>query len=156
MTMIKPNNRFIYVTTLIEYILVDRDVFMLKYYHLASHFQWSHCHQTPDSGKSMYPGKSKCVYKCVYTKCVYKFALLYDTSIEQAFCHTWDHLTLCAENGIVINAPKFQFCTDTVDFAGLTIRPTSIVPSSGILTAITAITALVWFSQLSDMGILHQ
>ena len=29
--------------------------------------------------------------------------LLYDNSIEEAFLHTWDYLTTCAENGIVIS-----------------------------------------------------
>ena len=41
-------------------------------------------------------------------------SLLYDNSIEESFFHTWDYLTLCAENGIVANVKKFQFCEDTV------------------------------------------
>ena len=41
-------------------------------------------------------------------KCV-DDTLLYDSSIEESFYHTWDFLTLCAEKGIVINADKFQF-----------------------------------------------
>ena len=52
-------------------------------------------------------------------KCV-DDTLLYDSSIEESFYHTWDFLTLCAEKGIVINADKFQFCRDTATFAGLT------------------------------------
>jgi hypothetical protein len=51
--------------------------------------------------------------------------LLYDESIEQAFYHMWDYLTLCANNGVVVNAKKFKFCQDTIDFARLTINPTS-------------------------------
>lgn len=51
--------------------------------------------------------------------------LLYDT-----FFHTW------AKNGIVINAKKFNFCKDTVDFAGFTITPTFLAPSTKILNAI--------------------
>ena len=62
-------------------------------------------------------------------------ALLYDRSIERAFFHTWDYLTVCAKNGIVINANKFQFCRDTVTFAGLTITPTGIAPSESLLSA---------------------
>ena len=68
-------------------------------------------------------------------KCV-DDTLLYDSSIEEPFNHTWDFLTLCAEKGIVINADKFQFCRDTVTFAGLTITPTSITPSNNLLSAI--------------------
>ena len=57
-------------------------------------------------------------------KCVHD-ALSYDSSIKESFYHTWDFLTLCAEKGKVTNADKFQFCGDTVTFAGLTITPIS-------------------------------
>ena len=63
-------------------------------------------------------------------------ALLYDHSVEEAYWHTWDYLTLCAENGIVINADKFQFCRDTVIFAGLNVTPTGITPTESLLSAI--------------------
>ena len=43
------------------------------------------------------------------------YTLLYDYSIEEAFFHTWDYLTTCAENGIVISNEKFKFCRNTVD-----------------------------------------
>ena len=43
--------------------------------------------------------------------------LLCDYSIEEAFFHTSDYLTTCAENGIVTSEEKFKFCRDTVDFA---------------------------------------
>ena len=68
-------------------------------------------------------------------KCV-DDALLWDTNIENAFYHTWDYLTLCANNGIVINKDKFQFCCDKVLFAGLKLTPTGIKPSDHILSAI--------------------
>ena len=45
--------------------------------------------------------------------------LLFDYNIEDSFYHTWDFLTLCAQNGIVINEKKFKFCRDTIEFAGL-------------------------------------
>ena len=35
--------------------------------------------------------------------------LLYDYSIKEAFFHTWDYLTTCAENGIIISKEKFKF-----------------------------------------------
>ena len=68
-------------------------------------------------------------------KCV-DDALLYDVDIESSFFHTWDYLTLCAENGITVNKSKFQFCQDDVIFAGLKITPTGVRPADTILTAI--------------------
>ena len=62
--------------------------------------------------------------------------LLYDKSNEQAFYHMWDYLTLCANNGVVVNAKKFKFCQNTVDFAGLTITPTGVTPSANTLSSI--------------------
>ena len=47
-----------------------------------------------------------------------------------------DYLTLCANNGVVANAPKVQFCKDTVEFAGLSITPTGVTPSAKMLSAI--------------------
>ena len=63
-------------------------------------------------------------------------ALLYDSTIEGAFWHTWDYLSLCAQNGIVIHSDKFKFCETTVDFAGFTLTPEGITPSTTILSAI--------------------
>ena len=60
----------------------------------------------------------------------------YDHSIEESFWHTWDLLTLCAHNGIVLNESKFQFCCQAVDFAGLSITPTGVQPSQRMLAAI--------------------
>ena len=62
--------------------------------------------------------------------------LLYDTNIENAFFHVWDYLTLCAKNDIVINESKFQFCKDTVAFAGLKVTPSGVSPTDTILNAI--------------------
>lgn len=47
-----------------------------------------------------------------------------------------DYLTLCENNGAVGNAPKFQFCKDTVEFAGLSVTPTGVIPSAKMLSAI--------------------
>ena len=60
----------------------------------------------------------------------------YDNSIEEAFWHIWELLTTCAHNGIVLNTSKFQFCCQTVKFAGLSITPSGVQPSSRLLTAI--------------------
>ena len=62
--------------------------------------------------------------------------LLYNKTIEDFFYHTWDFLALCAEKGIVINEKKFKFCRDTIDFAGLKIKPYGASPSDNILSAI--------------------
>ena len=68
--------------------------------------------------------------KCVDDTCLFKL------TIEEAFFHCWDYLTLCAKNGIVINEEKFQFCRDYITFAGLNITPTGIQPSDELLQAI--------------------
>lgn len=62
--------------------------------------------------------------------------LLHDSDIEGSFFSTFDYLTLCAENGITINRSKFQFCQDTVMFAGLKITPEGICPSDKVIAAI--------------------
>ena len=63
-------------------------------------------------------------------------ALLFSAGIERAFWDTWDFLTICAENGIVINEEKLQFCQDDVEFAGLHISNDGISPSQTTLAAI--------------------
>ena len=63
-------------------------------------------------------------------------ALLYDETIEEAFFHTFDYLTLGAQNGIVFNKSKFQFCQENVDFGGLHLIPDGIAPSATMLMAI--------------------
>ena len=63
------------------------------------------------------------------TECKVKIindTLLYDHSIKQHFVHVWDYLTLCAKNGIIIHAKKFQFCNDTGNLPGLNITPDGV------------------------------
>ena len=43
---------------------------------------------------------------------------------------------MCAKNGIVINEAKFQFCKQTVDFAGLSVTDQGVQPSKKITDAI--------------------
>ena len=62
--------------------------------------------------------------------------LLWDSDIASSYFHTYDYLTICEQNGITINAQKFQFCKDEVDFAGLKITEDGIKPSEKILKAI--------------------
>ena len=68
-------------------------------------------------------------------KCV-DDVLLWDETIESAFFHTWDYLTLCANKGIVINKDKFKFCRDDVEFAGLQLSNNGISPAPALLSAI--------------------
>ena len=62
--------------------------------------------------------------------------LLYDTDIKEAFYHTFDFLTTCAQNGIVLSQDKFQFCKDTVQFGRLQITSSGVSPSESMLNAI--------------------
>ena len=62
--------------------------------------------------------------------------LIHSDSIEDSFWNAWDFLTVCAENGVVVNEDKFQFCQDEVEFAGLNVTNDGIKPSQSILSAI--------------------
>ena len=70
-----------------------------------------------------------------YVRCV-DDGLLYDNDITTAFWHTFDHLKLCSENGIVFNREKFKFARDTVDFAGFEVTPKGYQPSQRTIKAI--------------------
>ena len=61
---------------------------------------------------------------------------IFDDTIEGAFWHVWELLETCVKNGIVINESKFQFCKQTVEFAGLSITFEGLQPSERIMTAI--------------------
>ena len=68
-------------------------------------------------------------------KCV-DDTLLFDTSISDAFFHTFDFLQTCASKGIVLNASKFRFCEKEITFAGFNITPNGIKPSESTLRAL--------------------
>ena len=70
-----------------------------------------------------------------YVRCI-DDGLLYDNDIESAFWHTFDHLRLCAENGIIFNKEKFKFARDTVEFAGFDVTPRGYRPAKRIIQAI--------------------
>ena len=61
---------------------------------------------------------------------------IFDTTIEGAFWHMWDLLSICAKNGIVVNKSKFHFCSKQINFAGLSLSEFSIQPSEKMLNAI--------------------
>ena len=62
--------------------------------------------------------------------------LLWDSDIESSFFHIWDYLQTCDDNGITLNASKFQFCQHNVNFAGLQVTSSGIQPSHKILKSI--------------------
>ena len=70
-----------------------------------------------------------------YIRCV-DDGLLYDTNIENAFWHTFDHIKLCADNGVVFNREKFVFAAETVDFAGFEVNVAGFRPSKHLIDAI--------------------
>ena len=62
--------------------------------------------------------------------------LLFNHSWEDAFNHTFEYLSCCAKNGIILNRDKFQFCQDVVQFKDLQISPSGITNSESIQNAI--------------------
>jgi hypothetical protein len=70
-----------------------------------------------------------------YVRCI-DDGLLYDDDVESAFWHTFNHLTLGAENGIIFNKEKFKFARDTVEFAGFDVTPSGYRPAQRIIQAI--------------------
>ncbi|KAK3883907.1 hypothetical protein Pcinc_011809 [Petrolisthes cinctipes] len=59
-----------------------------------------------DDAVTDFPRKQKCVDD----------TLLYDSSVEGAFWHTYDFLELCAKKGITLKPEKFRFCKREVEF----------------------------------------
>ena len=88
--------------------------------------------------------------------------MLYDNDIEGSFWSTWDYLTLCAKNRVVINEDKFEFGKDQVDFAGLVITKEGILPSNSLLSAIAHFPAPTdlhsarrWFGLVNQVSWAH-
>ena len=54
----------------------------------------------------------------------------------QHFLKVAEYLDICARSNIVLNPSKFQFCQDTIDFAGFQISPTCLMPSEKMLESI--------------------
>ena len=48
--------------------------------------------------------------------------MLRASNTEESFLQVCSYLDRCARNGIVLNPGKFQFCQDTLEFAGLHSR----------------------------------
>ena len=62
--------------------------------------------------------------------------LLYDSTVEEAFHHTYDYLKLCAENGVTLNPKKFRFCRREVEFCGYLIGWEGYRPCDEMISAI--------------------
>ena len=88
--------------------------------------------------------------------------LLYDSSIERAFYHTFDFLLQCARNKVVLNTDKFQFCQDVVEFGGLQITWFGVTPSESIIQTIldfpvpkTITNARSWFGLVNQVALAY-
>ena len=56
--------------------------------------------------------------------------------METAFFHAVDWFDACARNGVTVNPEKFVFASETVEFAGFEITPTTVRPCKKSLEAI--------------------
>ena len=63
-------------------------------------------------------------------------SLLWDTSIEDSFWHTFEYLKHCSSHGIVFNEDKFIFAEETIEFAGFELTPEGYRPPARVLDAI--------------------
>ena len=79
-----------------------------------------------DDAVADFPRKHKCVDD----------TLLYDSSIEGAFWHTYNFLELCAKKGITLKPEKFKFCCREVEFVGFHLGWEEYRPTEDRLTAI--------------------
>ena len=57
-------------------------------------------------------------------------SLLWDNTAEENFVSVCNFLEVYGKAGLVINGDKFQFCQDTVDFAGMEVTSKRVRPSS--------------------------
>ena len=85
--------------------------------------------------------------------------LLNNTNIKEAFYHTFGFLTRCARDGIVLSKDKFQFCKDTVQFGGLQITSSGVLPYESTPNAIldfsvpkTITDARSWFGLVNQLA----
>ena len=70
-----------------------------------------------------------------YVRCI-DDGCLWDDDIEQAFWHAFDHIKMCADNGIVFNRDKFRFGREVVEFAGFEVTMDGYRPSPKLLSSI--------------------
>ena len=84
-------------------------------------------------------------------------SLLWDTSIEEAFWHTFDYLKHCADNGIVFNEEKFVFAEEVCEFAGFELTQDGYRPPKRVLDSIRNFPILEKLTDLrSWFGLVNQ
>lgn len=62
--------------------------------------------------------------------------LLYDSSVEDSFWHTYELLETCARKGITLKPDKFKICRRETNFVGFHIGRDSYKPTSERLAVI--------------------
>ena len=60
-----------------------------------------------------------------YVMCV-DDTMMWAKDVKESFLQMCNYLDLCARHGIVLNPSRFQFCKDTVTFAGLQVSSNSV------------------------------
>ena len=70
-----------------------------------------------------------------HVRCVDDTAM-WAKDITSHFLQVCRYLDLCARNGVILNQKKFQFCQETVQFAGLQVTNNSVMPSDKLLDSI--------------------
>ena len=92
------------------------------------------------------------------TKCV-DDVLLWSDSIEESYHQTVEWLDICGRSGILLNAKKFTFARDEVDFAGFEITSNSVRPCRRYLQSIrefptpkTITDVRSWFGLLNQVA----
>ena len=108
-TFITPWGRYRYKSAL-QGFLASGDAYTRRFDEIISHL----------------PKKTKCIDD----------TMMWEDDIEKSFFQTCEFLTLCGNNGIILNPSKFQFAQDTVSFAGFQITPTTVQPLKKYLEAI--------------------
>ena len=93
-----------------------------------------------------------------YVRCI-DDGCLWDDSIEEAFWHTFDHIKLCADNGVVFNPEKFKFARETVEFAGFDVTIDGYKPAAHLLSSIAnfptpsnAVDVRAWFGLVNQVA----
>ncbi|KAG0726007.1 Transposon Ty3-I Gag-Pol polyprotein [Chionoecetes opilio] len=69
-------------------------------------------------------------------KCV-DDTLLHDSSVSDAFWHTYNFLQRCMESGVTLRPDKFRFCRRSVTFAGYLLGWEGYQPSRDLVNSIT-------------------
>ena len=83
--------------------------------------------------------------------------VLWSTDERESFDDVCRMITLCGRAGLIFNSEKFQFASDTVDFAGLEITSTGVRPSKKILESILQFPAPANISEVrSFFGLVNQ